>query len=390
MNKGMRMLLMTGTDKEKKREKEEESRRKIEENRQRDMEIQRNLERYRDDTYNEKYGLENRYRGDGMRTRRIPYENPVRVGSGYMTYDDGVQMRYGGEPGRVDPDGDGYVGYGDIESRFRDRRGREHYDNGRYAPKSYWNEGDDGEDDTWVDSRRGGARKRDSRGRFTSFYNDGGYGRNNTKRVEHPDRPDRIVRNSYFPPNPDWPPMVPPIYKSQNQSQPYPNRPIPMEERPMNKIGFSIDGQMEHLPDEMGGVDYQTDATHRGWDNEMMYSQSGRSSGYANGSPVPKFDREMAMEWTENMQNEDGTTGPHWSMEQVKQLMAQKGLEYSPEVVYACLNMMYSDYCKVAKKLNVNNMDFYICMTKAFLDDKDFNGTPEEKLALYFTEIVEH
>lgn len=27
-------------------------------------------------------------------------------------------------------------GYGEIENRFRDRRGREHYDNGRYAPRS--------------------------------------------------------------------------------------------------------------------------------------------------------------------------------------------------------------------------------------------------------------
>lgn len=66
--------------------------------------------------------------------------------------------------------GGGYTemrGYGDMggvvndmESRFRDRRGREHYNNGRYAPRGAMDDDDGGEepDDTVTGrSRRGGA-----------------------------------------------------------------------------------------------------------------------------------------------------------------------------------------------------------------------------------------
>ena len=38
-------------------------------------------------------------------------------------------------------------------------------------------------------------------------------------------------------------------------------------------------------------------------------------------------------------------------------------------------------YCGVAKKLNINNVDFYVYMAQAFLDDKDAG---EEKLSRYY------
>ena len=50
------------------------------------------------------------------------------------------------------------------------------------------------------------------------------------------------------------------------------------------------------------------------------------------------------------------------------------------------MNMIYSDYFGVAKKLNVNNMDFYAEMSKAFLGDKD--AVPG-KLYAYFEHVVE-
>ena len=48
---------------------------------------------------------------------------------------------------------------GDVDARFRDRRGREHYDNGRYAPMR--NEMDDGMEDMDPESRRRMARRWD-------------------------------------------------------------------------------------------------------------------------------------------------------------------------------------------------------------------------------------
>lgn len=56
---------------------------------------------------------------------------------------------------------------------------------------------------------------------------------------------------------------------------------------------------------------------------------------------------------------------------------------------YLAMNMVYSDYCKVAKKYGVDTPEFYADMAKAFLRDKDFDGKPEEKLYLYYKSIVE-
>lgn len=85
------------------------------------------------------------------------------------------------------------------------------------------------------------------------------------------------------------------------------------------------------------------------------------------------------------LQNEDGTTGPHWSYDQATNLMRQKGYNFEPVEFYAALNIMYSDYCKVAKKLNVNTVDFFASMAEAFLDDKD---AVKDKMAAYYAHIA--
>lgn len=98
-----------------------------------------------------------------------------------------------------------------------------------------------------------------------------------------------------------------------------------------------------------------------------------------------KMDRKTAEEWTAKMENEDGTKGAHWSYEQITQLMPQKNIECDPAEFYAAVNMMYSDYCKVAKQYNINTVDFYFAMAKAFLDDED---AEENKICKYYEYIV--
>lgn len=106
----------------------------------------------------------------------------------------------------------------------------------------------------------------------------------------------------------------------------------------------------------------------------------GAASGY-----IP-FTKEMADEWSKHMDNEDGTRGAHWTLEQAKQVMAQRGIECDPVQFWAALNMVYSDYVKVAKKHGVGDkIDFYADMAKSFLCDKD---APEDKLARYYEYIV--
>lgn len=95
--------------------------------------------------------------------------------------------------------------------------------------------------------------------------------------------------------------------------------------------------------------------------------------------------RLIAEKRASKMQNEDGTQGPHWTMELTKQVQAQQSIECDPIEFFLAMNMMYSDYVKVAKKLGVNNVDFYSCMAKAFLDDKDAGP---DKLERYFEYVV--
>lgn len=92
--------------------------------------------------------------------------------------------------------------------------------------------------------------------------------------------------------------------------------------------------------------------------------------------------------WEKHMENADGTTGKHFETDQVRQVAQQLGIrfeEYSPELLTAITNMMYSDYCK----LHGNDIMSYVKMARAFLDDDDFDGTPEEKAYLYYKCIVE-
>lgn len=224
----------------------------------------------------------------------------------------------------------GYGPYSDhypVDDKFRDRRGREHYDNGRYAPMSRMD----------------------------------GYPR------DYPRYPDSQPRGEYGNPemtHPYYPTF--PIYENYGR------------ERKMNPIGFARDTS-------------GSDATMPRYDNEMeRMDGGGMERGYSRTNHAPSFDRQMAEEWMRGLQNEDGTTGPHWTLDQAKQVMAQKGIEGSPWEFFVTLNIMYSDYCKVAKKLGVNTVDFYACMAEAFLNDKDAVGGGAEKLAQYYEHIVQH
>lgn len=212
-----------------------------------------------------------------------------------------------------------------MYDRFRDRDGREHYDNGRFAP---------------MRSEYGGAQMH------------------------------------YMPY-----PYVPPIYQGQDRERMEPRQEYSSRggSRPMNKIGFSLEGEMDKLPPREFDQDYRM--------NELAYRKGGeRMNGYSAGAGYIPFTREIAEAWTSHMENEDGTRGPHWSMEQTKQVQAQRGIECDPLEFWVAINMIYSDYCKAAKKANANTIDFYADMAKAFLDDKD---APKDKLARYYAYIVE-
>lgn len=103
-----------------------------------------------------------------------------------------------------------------------------------------------------------------------------------------------------------------------------------------------------------------------------------------------EFDRETAMQWAERMQNADGSTGPHWTMEQTTAVAESMGIQAPVVPRWAwgvAMNMMYSDYYPVAVEFGLNRPEFYAALAKAFLTDKDGPG-PERKLMKYYEHVV--
>lgn len=96
---------------------------------------------------------------------------------------------------------------------------------------------------------------------------------------------------------------------------------------------------------------------------------------------------EDAKRWTSKMQNADGTTGSHWTLEQTQDVAKQRCITCDKNDFWATMNMMYSDYGKVAKMYSVDNTNFYADMAAAFLQDKD---AVDGKLVEYWERIVEH
>lgn len=216
----------------------------------------------------------------------------------------------------------------DVEDRFRDRRGREHYDNGRYAPRSEYDE---------PESRR------DSRGRYArSAYEE-----------ERPEHRDNVTQ------------FVPPVYERVYKA--------------MNPIGFVAGSpkEMEHT--------YRNDARY--YPRSEMEGSSGHMDRGGASAQGAELDMAMAEEWMHGLRNEDGTHGAHWTMEQAKQVMAQRKIECDPVEFWVALNIMYSDYAPVFKKHGVGDrVDIYADMAKAFLEDKD---AAPGKLAEYYLHVVQ-
>lgn len=80
------------------------------------------------------------------------------------------------------------------------------------------------------------------------------------------------------------------------------------------------------------------------------------------------------------LENQDGSVGPHWSVEDVVSVAKAKNIEFQRyneyDFAYA-MNMLYSDYFGAVP----DSVESYLKLTKAFLDDKD---APEGKAYRYY------
>lgn len=100
------------------------------------------------------------------------------------------------------------------------------------------------------------------------------------------------------------------------------------------------------------------------------------------------FTEADARRWTEHMENDDGSKGPNWTLEQATAVANSIGVHVDPWIWFAALNMEYSDGFDVAQKYGLDRPEYYADLAKAFLFDKD-GGGPETKIAGYYHGIVE-
>lgn len=119
--------------------------------------------------------------------------------------------------------------------------------------------------------------------------------------------------------------------------------------------------------------------------NEEEHRTSSVEHGRTESNMPHSLDKETAEAWMSKLHNEDGSMGAHWTMDQTKQVMAQKHMELDPIEFYVTMNMLYSDYCQIAKTHGVNTVDFYADMARAFLVDKD---AVANKLLAYYEYVA--
>lgn len=105
-------------------------------------------------------------------------------------------------------------------------------------------------------------------------------------------------------------------------------------------------------------------------------------------SEASTFTEDDARRWTEHMENDDGSMGAHWTLEQATAVANSIGVHVDPWVWFAALNMEYSDNFDVAQKYGLDRPEYYADLAKAFLFDED-GGGPEAKIAGYYHGIVE-
>jgi len=140
--------------------------------------------------------------------------------------------------------------------------------------------------------------------------------------------------------------------------------------------------------------EYSRDNTNYGYD--MNYYPV-RRSGYFNyntyggdmrsGRDYGENDYKLTPTEIRKWDKELKTEGAPFNVEQVRQIAQQHNIrfdEFTPELLTAVANMMYTDYKDTVK----GDMSMFVKLAKDFLCDDDFDGEPEEKAYLYYTAIV--
>jgi hypothetical protein len=100
--------------------------------------------------------------------------------------------------------------------------------------------------------------------------------------------------------------------------------------------------------------------------------------------------KDIFKKWMENMKNADGTTGPHFSEEQIKNIYKDEKIkekDIDMEEFKVVMNMLYSDYCKILKENGMNSQKLYTDLAVAFIKDEDAMKHKTLRYALFIAGV---
>lgn len=124
---------------------------------------------------------------------------------------------------------------------------------------------------------------------------------------------------------------------------------------------------MDCLADIMTDLIYDLKHTDHGYYKAVEYKLHKMAYG-------EHLTEDMAHNWVENMQNKDGTHGPHWTMEQTNQYAGR----HNHCDFFAVLNMMYSDYYNPSFDTST-----YVKLAEDWLEDADVGAGKTLKYYYY-------
>lgn len=141
--------------------------------------------------------------------------------------------------------------------------------------------------------------------------------------------------------------------------------------------------------DKLGRVftEYEDSLLDRGYD----VLKSELSTGMYEAINGPHFDESSARKAVKAMENEDGSRGPHWSVEETTSVANQLGINLKSEKHnkwdwYVAMNMMWSDYYKAVVAMTGNsNTKHFAELAKAWICDKDI---ADGKMWHYFVYLM--
>jgi hypothetical protein len=104
-------------------------------------------------------------------------------------------------------------------------------------------------------------------------------------------------------------------------------------------------------------------------------------------SATSKMSEETAREWVSKMENTDGTTGAHWTIDATTAVRDKLGLKHICKYEFwAVMNSLYSDYGKTLAKTNATP-EIYGELARDWIEDDD---AVKAKASAYYRYVVAH